>query len=541
MLGTRTKQVFSYGRRGQRIVNISDDHENNIVNKNTDKAADPWRTPVAVKTKMRQHFPSESPSPQYVRVQNRGIKKKKRHSPSLSPVSLKKKLTRARKLVESDVASKSKTDDTPTRQPLSLYHPNVPGSSIVGGKKKARVAGVKGTPLGGAKLSKPFSPFMDMDIIVLDHMGRRISQERRISRTDVVVNPLVKDSASGSRKGILNKQKSRVIVLSDSEDEEAAPKPSKRPGGRAKAIIISSDESEADEPIPDPPKAKTKATKASIQPKPNVKPSRRLEVEVVMPMRLQATPPVMTMRASKPKLDSPPPELPATPPVRAAAKYLPVSISQPPRPRQLTPIRRGGSRSLFRAPSPPSPTTPTDLDISLDFDFSNLSLSPSQATQSIPPPEYLLPLLDECTQKTPHEFSAFIETFPFDPIVQPTDEDISSPNDVQFRKIGEASYSEVFGIGNVVLKVIPLRDDTSASAPTPMSELETPFPSEAKDVLKEMIVTRAMGEVCDGFIKLLRTYIVRGKYPELLLALWDEYDRSKGSEGVRPGMFNFSF
>jgi serine/threonine-protein kinase haspin len=149
--------------------------------------------------------------------------------------------------------------------------------------------------------------------------------------------------------------------------------------------------------------------------------------------------------------------------------------------------------------------------------------------------------LTECAQTTPHEFSAFIESFPFDPIVQPIDEDFSSPTDVQFRKIGEASYSEVFGIGNVVLKVIPLRDDTSASAPTPISEPETPFPSEAKDVLKEIIVTRAMGEMCDGFVKLLRTYIVRGKYPELLLALWDEYDKKKGSEGVRPGKLDFEF
>jgi serine/threonine-protein kinase haspin len=63
-----------------------------------------------------------------------------------------------------------------------------------------------------------------------------------------------------------------------------------------------------------------------------------------------------------------------------------------------------------------------------------------------------------------------------------------------------------------------------------------PAPSDAKDVRKEIIVTRAMGEVCDGFVKLLKTYIVRGKYPEVLLGLWDEYHESKGSESVRPGM-----
>jgi serine/threonine-protein kinase haspin len=526
MLGTRTKQVFSYGRRGQRIVSVSEDHENAVVNKNKDKPADPWRTPVVVKTKMRQHFPSESPSPQYVRMQNRATKKKRR-SPSLSPASLKKRRTRVRQFIGSGVASKPKADDTLTpRQPLSSYHPNVP---VVGGKK-ARVASARGTPLSG-KLNKPFSPFVDMDITVLDQDGRRISQERRVSRTDVVVNPPIKRSASGqARMGTLKKQKSQVIMLSDSEDDGHAPKPPKRAGARAKAIVISSDESEVDESIPEHLKSKTVVTKATVYSASKAKLPQRLQVEVLMPMR-----------APKAKLASPPRELSEAPPVRSSAKYLPLSIPPPPRARPLTPIRRGGSKALFRAPSPPSPTTPTDLDISLDFDFSNLSLSPSDAIRSLPPPEYLLPLLDECAQATPHEFSAFIETFPFDPIVQPTDEDLSSPTDVRFRKIGEASYSEVFGIGNVVLKVIPLRDDTSASAPTPISELETPPPSEAKDVLKEMIVTRVMGEVCDGFVKLLRTYIVRGRYPELLLSLWDEYDHKKGSEGIRPGKFNLSF
>jgi serine/threonine-protein kinase haspin len=520
MLGTRTKQVFSYGRRGHRIVSISDDHENDIASNNN---RDPWRTPIVVKTKIHHHFPSESPSPQFVRVQNRASKKK-RPSPSLSPASLKKKRTRVRQIVKGNVSAKSKTDATP-RRPLSCHYPNVPGvpgSPVVRTKKNARVAGAKGTPLGN-KMSKPFSPFMDMDIIVLDNDGKRISQERRVSRTDVVVNPPVREAA-GDRvwKGILKKQhEPQVIVLSDSDDEQAAPKPPKRAGGRSKAIILSSDESEADEPIATPPKSKTKSR---AQPAPKAKPVQRLQMEVVIS-------PIKRVVKPKPKYWSPTPELPPTP---LATKYVPVPIPQP-RARQLTPIRRGASKALFRTYSP-TPTNLTDLDTSLDFDFGDLTLSPSHAIQSIPPPEYLIPLLDECGQKTPHEFSAFIETFPFDPVVQPVDEDLDSPNDVQFRKIGEASYSEVFGIGNVVLKVIPLRDDTSASAPAPISDIETPFPSEAKDVLKEIIVTRAMGAVCEGFVTLLKTYIVRGKYPEILLALWDEYDDRKGSEGVRPGM-----
>jgi serine/threonine-protein kinase haspin len=46
-----------------------------------------------------------------------------------------------------------------------------------------------------------------------------------------------------------------------------------------------------------------------------------------------------------------------------------------------------------------------------------------------------------------------------------------------------------------------------------------------------------MGEVYGGFIKLLKTYVVKGRYPEVLLRLWDEYNEQKVSESVRPGKF----
>jgi len=134
--------------------------------------------------------------------------------------------------------------------------------------------------------------------------------------------------------------------------------------------------------------------------------------------------------------------------------------------------------------------------------------------------------LDECGQSAPLEFSAFIEAFPVHPVVQST---CSGP--VAFQKIGEASYSEVFGIGDVVLKIIPIRDEGCAVR----DNVDTPPPSDAKDILKEVVVTRAMGEMCNGFVSLLKTYLVRGKYPSLLLNLWDEYNQTKGSESVRPG------
>jgi serine/threonine-protein kinase haspin len=201
---------------------------------------------------------------------------------------------------------------------------------------------------------------------------------------------------------------------------------------------------------------------------------------------------------------------------------------------------RGGGRNqrLFDPPSPPSPTTPTDFDLSIDF--SNFSLeSPSQTQDTyrseFEVPKYLEPLLEECRQETcgPYNFSAFIESFPFDPITSRGNEDV----DLTFRKIGEASYSEVFGIGDVVLKVIPIRDESEAGQSA--EEEDGPAPSDAKDVRKEIIVTRAMGEVYGGFVKLLKNYVVRGRYPEVLLQLWDEYNERKGSESIRPGKDNF--
>jgi serine/threonine-protein kinase haspin len=89
-----------------------------------------------------------------------------------------------------------------------------------------------------------------------------------------------------------------------------------------------------------------------------------------------------------------------------------------------------------------------------------------------------------------------------------------------------------------VLKVIPIRDESEAGQSFTPEEDDGPAPSDAKDVRKEIIVTRAMGEVYGGFVKLLKNYVVRGRYPEVLLQLWDEYNERKGSESIRPGKDN---
>jgi serine/threonine-protein kinase haspin len=237
------------------------------------------------------------------------------------------------------------------------------------------------------------------------------------------------------------------------------------------------------------------------------------------------------------------PAQPSPPPLRYQHFTSPV-----PRPRQLTPIGARNRRAFpyGAPPSPPSPTTPTDLDdLSIDISALDISLSPPPRASLADVPDYLRPLLAECGQSTSglHEFSAFIRTFPFDPLVSARG-GASGVDTKNFRKIGEASYSEVFGIGDVVLKVIPLRDETQRRlrphGHAYDAEVEGPFATDAKDVLKEIIVTHAMGQVCEGFVKLLRTYVVRGTYPQVLLELWDEYYTRKGSEGVRPDTFTLS-
>ena len=173
-----------------------------------------------------------------------------------------------------------------------------------------------------------------------------------------------------------------------------------------------------------------------------------------------------------------------------------------------------------------------DTDVNDILKFADLSISDYQEhTPEVP--GYLLPLLQECNQGSPHEFSSFINSFPFDPIVQSYESELAAYSKAEFRKVGEASYSEVFGIGSVVLKIVPLRDEVETK--TDGHDVESPPPSDAGDVLQEIAITRSMGELCEGFTKLFRTYIVRGKYPSLLLSLWDEYNVVKGSESIKPG------
>jgi len=120
-------------------------------------------------------------------------------------------------------------------------------------------------------------------------------------------------------------------------------------------------------------------------------------------------------------------------------------------------------------------------------------------------------LLKFAGQAAPADFATFLETFRTKDI-----DDISSSGkrekartvqraSLKYRKVGDASYSEVFAIGDLVLKIIPLvveietenRDDSEGE------EEEVPFKSPPENVLKEFMITKATGDAVEGFVKLL--------------------------------------
>ncbi|KAJ3505662.1 hypothetical protein NLJ89_g7304 [Agrocybe chaxingu] len=529
MLGTRTKQINAYGKRSRRIIDVTSDStrtasSTEIISIFDDMPPAPTWSSVASKMKKRENAvpaKTKATSPMVV-----GLQKKRRLSPVLSPIKKKQaaRLTRAKAKAKPLPGSRSSGDPivvsaSPSRAPLSAVPFNIPGLPALAHKPGPATSK---TPL---KLKKPFSPFVDVDIIVLDDDGHTLHKERRASNTGLYQ----------SNVGRSSRDRAEPIPPADSGNGvESAPQPRrpKRQGTRKTVIISDDSDSDVDfAPLSPQP------VKASDPKNPPSQPSRtKSRVEVVIPPAPYKLPHVTPEEPSDASDDLPEVHMPTPNHLQYRSQALHHFIPSPPlKPRQLTPIK-GRRKCLFAPPSPPSPTTPTDFDLSIDF--SELSLGFSPQVPDFDVPDYLRPLLEECHQDTcgPHNFSTFIESFPCDPILQDARE--KGIVDMNFRKIGEASYSEVFGIGDVVLKVIPLRDQSLTSADH--KEQDGPAPSDAKDVRKEIIVTRAMGEVYGGFVKLLKAYVVRGRYPEVLLQLWDEYNERKGSESVRPDTFKLS-
>ena len=119
----------------------------------------------------------------------------------------------------------------------------------------------------------------------------------------------------------------------------------------------------------------------------------------------------------------------------------------------------------------------------------------------------LIELLRICGQDEPLDFESFVATFPFDADIQ----NLVSMNefvdiiDLSFRKVGEASCSEVFRLGRLVLKIIPIlsRPDTSFLGGDGDRQ-GYPNVSNVDDVLREVRATEKMGFAHPGFTRLLK-------------------------------------
>ncbi|KLT41186.1 hypothetical protein CC85DRAFT_248103 [Cutaneotrichosporon oleaginosum] len=108
-------------------------------------------------------------------------------------------------------------------------------------------------------------------------------------------------------------------------------------------------------------------------------------------------------------------------------------------------------------------------------------------------------------------------------------------------KVGEASYSEVFSVGDgdraVVVKVVPLLGKTGSSSKG-KTVAEFPDCSAVPDVVREIEITRRMSQTPGGgFVEFLGAFVVEGTYPAQLLAEWDRYSDECGTENLRPDSF----
>ena len=448
LLMLETKRVVSYGKRSTRIIYLSND---NRVS---------YGSPISNHRNNRENTTSVSP-PSAHKVLSRG---RKVHGLSTSPRGSPKSRTIFKK------PSEHSKGVTPKRRPFGPK--NVESSpSIV-------YLGQKSTQTSNAKLNA-FAPFVDSDINLIggpdsEDLGHSKTIHNRRTR---LFQQIADEEKLGTIRVSRRRAVKKPIILSDDhngDDEFSLKRPSR--GARVNPIVISDDES-GDHPVPvhsgplgnaaSPLPVETQpdtTLESRLLPKGT---SRRLQAEVSIPRLPSALKQPRNKGISFP-----------TP--------VPVKSARSPRRSHRNAPRLGGTN-----PYKPPPST-SDLERS----FAALSITAAPSRPQVP--YHLIPLLAECEQTVPHSFSTFVETFPFDDL----HESNSSP-EITFRKVGEASYSEVFAIGNVVLKIIPLRDESRVVQQQDV-DVDMPQESDSKDVLQEVIVTQAMGRICPGFIKLLR-------------------------------------
>lgn len=104
------------------------------------------------------------------------------------------------------------------------------------------------------------------------------------------------------------------------------------------------------------------------------------------------------------------------------------------------------------------------------------------------------------------------------------------------RKIGEGVYGEVFmndgAKSSFVLKIIPIEG---------AREVNGSQQKKFDEILQEVIISQELSALRNdhehrtaGFVEVLSTRVVEGRYPAHLCALWKEYRDNRGTENDDP-------
>jgi hypothetical protein len=172
--------------------------------------------------------------------------------------------------------------------------------------------------------------------------------------------------------------------------------------------------------------------------------------------------------------------------------------SKPRGPKKL--VSDGVILPLSKSTPRKAPTQITSTISEVTEEVSNLSIeteptaSPSASTSTLSPIQELDRLVAASTSTQVQDFSTFVSSQAVLSLLDPTS-DSSSSSSSALRKIGEASYSEVFSMGivggnKIVIKVIPLVNHETGD----VASEDIPDTSYPRDVLRELEITQRMGE-----------------------------------------------
>lgn len=148
------------------------------------------------------------------------------------------------------------------------------------------------------------------------------------------------------------------------------------------------------------------------------------------------------------------------------------------------PVQRGRApRKPRKTPKarPPKPATP-EPEVEADTE------TEQAAEQEVEADGGLTRLLEQCLVPAPVPFSDIFTHPAFSALVSGS----------EVRKQGEASYSEVFRVGDAVVKVIPLLGEDEGARALEGADEDVPDCSGADDVAREIEVTRRMAQVPGG-------------------------------------------